>query len=524
MAHPLRAWGDVFCQMLDTVYGKRELDLNRPDDEVFHRVLGRLLEACEDLRALPEELDWAAFSAAEAFALVFEPLADQALPPPADPNAVQLLGWLELALDNAPALVVTSFQEGVVPKATTEDAFLPDRLRRELGLEHNERRYARDAYATAVLCASRQELRVIFARRDTKNDPVQPSRLNFACDDGRLVARAGRYFDTRPRPTAPRRLLLASADGGIPATSPFKPPAPIRHGKSMSHIAVTRFKHYIANPYRYYLRYIRGLESVDDAARELEANAFGSLLHDVLGAFGYDPDGPRHSAREKDIFDYLAEQLDALAGARYGAGQHRPAIRVQIEQARHRLRAFAPCQAQRVREGWLIAHVEHDQSLSIPFPVDGKPIDLVGRIDRIDFHEKDRKILILDYKTGDRAKEPGAAHHDGKKWIDLQLPLYRHLWRATKVDPLADSTIQFGYFNLPREAKDTAVLVADWDQAKLAEADETARKVVRALRDEIFEPAPGPVPEFDDGLGAICLDSVYRTPSLEDDENGEDPA
>src|SRR5206468_3131417 len=149
------------------------------------------------------------------------------------------------------------------------DAFLPDRLRCELGVLHNERRFARDAYAASVLAHSRKELRVIAARRDTKRDPLQPSRLLFACPDDVLIRRAQRLFGDNKTPTAARRMLLAP-NVPILKKSLFEVPQPEISGEMLERISVTRFKTYLACPYRYYLRHVRKLETVDDQARELD--------------------------------------------------------------------------------------------------------------------------------------------------------------------------------------------------------------------------------------------------------------
>ena len=199
--HLLRHWGDIFRKILGTVYGSGTLNLGAPDDEILHKTICRILAECDRLASTPEPLDTTPLSAREAFQVALGPLASETFPPPADADAVEILGWLELPLDDAPALIVTSFNEGFVPKSAGADAFLPDRLRRELGLLHNERRYARDAYATSVLCQSRQELRFLFAQRDTAKDPLQPSRLIFACPDAALIDRARQFF-AGPKPEA----------------------------------------------------------------------------------------------------------------------------------------------------------------------------------------------------------------------------------------------------------------------------------------------------------------------------------
>lgn len=518
-SQPLRMWRILLRDLLGAIYGERTLRVDQPADEFLHRSLLRLLQECDRLDSVPPALDTASLSATDAFQIALGPCADEALPPPADPNAVEILGWLELPLDDSRALAVTSFNEGFVPKSTGADAFLPDRLRRELDLLHNERRYARDAYAAKALAHSRKELRVIFARRDTNKDPLQPSRLLFACSEDKLVARARRFFGKDTSAAAPRRLLLAK--GTIPAESRFKIP-PVERKKRPQRIPVTHFKAYLACPYRYYLSHVLNLEAIDDAARELDGRAFGILLHRVLSSFGRAPADLRDSDHAERIFDYLSEQLTAYAAARYGSEQRRPAIRLQLELARQRLRAFATCQAAEVRDGWRILFVE-DEEMKLDFSADfliaEETVSVVGRIDRIDYHEISRTIRILDYKTADKCDTPDATHRRNADWIDLQLPLYRHLWPREKLDVPADCRLKLGYFNLAKQLEDTKVAVASWDEALLEQADDVAARVMRGIIKGEFNPAKE-APKYSEAFAAICHDNVLGAPGLDDDDDG----
>jgi hypothetical protein len=523
--YPLRTWGARFRKILGTVYGHRTVHLDQDADDLLHRTLCCILQECDQLSSLPPELDAMPLSATDAFQVALGPLAEKALPPHADPDAVEILGWLELPLDDSRALVVTSFNEGFVPKSAGADAFLPDRLRRELGLLHNERRYARDAYATSVLCESGKELRLLFARRDTRKDPLQPSRLIFACPDDALVRRAQQFF-AEPKALAASRHLLLGTEARILDKSRFEVPRPVAPYEGLDRISVTRFRTYLACPYRYYLRHVRKLKAVDDTSRELGGGAFGKLLHRVLNMFGRDGSGPRHSDRKREIFSYLADQLDTLAREIYGADQRRPAIWLQLEQARLRLSAFAACQAELVREGWRILYAEDDEEdeFSANFLVNDEPlIKLVGRIDRIDFHEGERKVRILDYKTADTGRSPDKTHRNHQGWIDLQLPLYRHLWRAAPLTLPDGLAAELGYFNLPKQIDEAGVSVADWDEAALKDADNTAEQVIRSLRRAIFSPPRyDPVPDFNEDLAAICQDNVHgRRAFREDDDPGD---
>jgi hypothetical protein len=241
----LRDWGDIFRGLLAKIYGRKTLILENEEENLLHGVIRKILEELRKLDGLPESLDKERLGAPDAFQIILGPLANDFLPPPADSEAVEILGWLELPLDDSKALVVTSFNEGFVPKSAGADAFLPDQLRRELNLMHNDRRYARDAYATSVLCHSRESLRMISARKDTNKDPLAPSRLLFACDDNALVRRTQAYYASPSSALArggnSRRLLLAPANGIIPRESKFKIPG-AKLGKSLERISVTRFK------------------------------------------------------------------------------------------------------------------------------------------------------------------------------------------------------------------------------------------------------------------------------------------
>jgi hypothetical protein len=537
---PLRLWGDCFRRLLAPIYDHRILNLDDHGDDVLRRTIRMILAECDRLNSLPEALDSIPLSAADAFHIALGPVANETLPPPADPSAVEILGWLELPLDDGPALIVTTFNEGFVPKSAGADAFLPDRLRAELGLMHNERRYARDAYATSVLCHTRRELRVVFARRDTKKEPLHPSRLLFACDDETLVARAQRFFGKVAAPPVPPRLLLA-AEAKPQAKSSFVPPAPAEPFGEVAQIPVTHFRSYLACPYRYYLRHVRKLEAIDDAARELGGDLFGSLLHHVLSRFGRNTD-VRGSRRERDITEFLVEALRQEAKRLYGSDQRRAAVRLQLEQARLRLTAFAHHQAELASAGWRIIFAEDeddsgdsstssapksDKRLAITFEaLKDRQIQLVGRIDRIDFHEADNAIRILDYKTADKVQTPEQTHRRRDEWIDLQLPLYRHLWckAVPKLHVDKIEKVELAYLNLPRDAADAnaGFAPAPWTDEELRAADQVACAVIRGILARKFLPVTQPPPDFSEDFAAICLDNRYEQADADDDEENKE--
>src|SRR5690606_26240689 len=111
-----------------------------------------------------------------------------------DRDAVELLGWLELRLDDAPVAVITGFNEPFLPESVNAHPFLPNSLRERLGLVGNSRRFARDAYELTALVHSRERLRVIAGRRSATGDPLRPSRLAFAVEGETLARRVEQFY------------------------------------------------------------------------------------------------------------------------------------------------------------------------------------------------------------------------------------------------------------------------------------------------------------------------------------------
>ncbi len=510
-------------------------------------------------------------------------------------DAVEILGWLELATDDAPYLILCGMNEQNVPAARNGDLFLPNALREYLHIESNDRSYARDAYVLCRLLASRQSLHLVAGRRTATDDPLIPSRLLFATSLEGIARRAKRLFgDAVPTPTIPTlaekstanpssaqrtmeqntveqnvaerntveqpnamesitvsRVELTEREGGLyrvlstntsnvpnvsPNTKPleslvephaesstvavqsavshgytpaFHVPEPTAVSLPQSHglpvVSVTELRDYLACPYRYYLRHRLKLRPLGDMIDELDALLFGSLVHELLGDFAQHPE-ICESQDAQEIEAFLSERLDQLAALHFGVVRHSseksspvssslakslsstdplPAIRVQIEQLRYRLRGFATWQAHWTRQGWHIAYAEAPENSQKGRQVDlanqqevnfrladGRRVRLRGRIDRIDWNDQgdQPRLVIFDYKTSEKGEPPEKTHgHPASKtpkvtfdttsestenapkrmskkksttepsktadngsirkpeWTDLQLPLYRYL-------------------------------------------------------------------------------------------------
>ena len=502
---PLIEWIKPLRELLEAMYGGRDWNQEIPQQRTVVRVLRQFQAVLsEHTETIPAEL-MPQVSAADALHLVLEQLRSSSLPLPTDAGAIELAGWLELPLDDAPALIVCGLNEGYVPSSVNADLFLPDALRSRLGLQDNLRRYARDAYALSVLAATRERLDLIVSRRNPDGDPLIPSRLLFATDRERLAERALRFFSP-PLPVHGLPPLAGSltADRLEPD---FPIPRPLPFERPVLALRVTAFRDYLACPYRFYLRHILGLQPVDDAAEELDGAAFGNLLHDVMYRFG---NGPLRDSTDPGEIRKVLEGLLEQRVAEIFDGKPLAAVGVQVEQLRQRLRAFAEFQARWAEQGWQIRHTEVParHQPGSPFDVDGTPILLRGRIDRIDVHRDSGEVAVLDYKSSDSGKGPEAVHRRAGEWVDLQLPLYRHLVGELGLE----GPLRLGYLLLPKDLRSINVAFAEWDEQALEEADEVARDVVRAIREQHFWPPADPPPDFSEDLSPICQDRVFDRP------------
>ncbi len=477
----------------------------------FEHAIPELDALLEKIAGLPQRLV-REFDASEFLAMVLRELESIRVPPPAEKNAIEILGWLDLPMDDAPIAVLTCMNEGVVPSSLTSDLFLPDGIRAALEIEDNDRRFARDAYALSVIVATKSnpdDVKLIAGRRDTEGNPLLPSRLLFADEPDVVAQRVKRFFQVEERATP---VVFPGTFRAARKEAAFKPPDVRRPLTPVRSMRVTEFKDYLACPYRYYLRHRLKLDVLHDHDEELDAAKFGNVLHEVLRRFGIGD--ARNSADRGEITAFLDGQLDKIAAEIFG--EHpRAVVAIQMEQLRHRLGAFATWQADWVSRGNRIRFAElnlNDEATDAFRPYldldDGRRMNLRGRIDRIDVNSATGRGWILDYKSSDTAKKPEKAHVQKGKWIDLQLPLYRHVIRQSRemFPEIRDWTV--GYIVLPKDVSKTGVLEAAWSESDYAAAMETAYGVVRDVWDEKFGPeyrAKTP-PAFTEIYAAICRD------------------
>jgi len=502
-SRPIAQWTQPWSEILLAVYGSRTMNSKVYADRQIIKACEAIYQSLGNQRQVPPEFN-ASTSASQALEWAIQAATETRVVSPPTPNAIELAGWLDLALDDAPVMVVTSMNDEHVPASEVGHQFLPNELCRQLGILDNDRRYARDMYALTVIASVRENLQLIVGRRNEKGDPKKPSRLLFACDAHTAARRAKAFFEYENQQTSEMWITNRT---DFPSSQQLPIPEPICT-KPLSKLSVTKFKSFIECPYRFYLKHVLKLDTIADDWRELSGGTFGDLCHNVLEDFGQSD--ARDFEDPNRILEYWNDNLNTRVAQKY-AGSRLPALRIQVEQLRFRFERLAPLQAERRRNGWRIVSTE--EMLEHEFMVDGEPFIIRGKIDRVDRHVETGRIAVWDYKSSDKGVQAEKAHYKPRKreWVDLQLPLYRHLVKEVAVVADADfNRVTTGYVLMPKKLEDVGFNQTNWAPEELHAADELARDIIRKIRMSEYWPPVEKPPKFSDAYAAICQDNAFE--------------
>jgi len=487
-ARPLHEWAQPIADLIITIFGHHPLNRFAPADALMLATIEELQRSLQALASLAGPLTPPG-GAAHAIRAVLRPLEGAHLEVPDGDEAIELLGWLELHLDDAPALILTGVNEGFVPESINSHHLLPDSLRRELGLLDNERRYARDAYIFSALLASHRHLTIVAGRRTGEGEALKPSRLLLAASGEELAARVLRLFREFGE--------TAATPAGATTSTGFEIPRPVVNTPVES-MSATSFRSYLACPYRFYLRHLLRLGAESDSAAEIEAPLFGSITHVVLRGLYDSPAGRSSSVRE--VREFLLDTLHTVARHQFGSTPL-PTVPIQLRALEARLASFAEWQAARARDGWEIAQAEYDFSkLNVLIELaDESSMKLVGQVDRIDFHPATGSWAIFDYKVGDTARDPDETHRRRGSWVDLQLPAYLYALRQTGF--LTEASL--GYLCLSADPAKPIEQLAPWTEVELASAFAEMQSIATRVRAGCFWPPAAELQHFDE-FADIC--------------------
>lgn len=213
-----------------------------------------------------------------------------------------------------------------------------------------------------------------------------------------------------------------------------------------------RLETFAATPYLYFLKYVLGVEPLDEPALDdepwLNALRRGSILHDTFEAFLRqldEPPRPSHEALLTGTLDARIEE-EASRVAPPSEGVKEAARRQLLADAQVFLRS-------EVERGGTHTPLHHEVGFGygayrrhegdfgeLSLSVDGRTLPLRGRIDRVD-RRPDGTLAVWDYKTGRRSSfDEGDPLKDGAQ---LQWALYAYALEALTGETVTASGYYF---------------------------------------------------------------------------------
>ncbi|MFV0529893.1 MAG: PD-(D/E)XK nuclease family protein [Flavobacteriales bacterium] len=303
---------------------------------------------------------------------------------------LQLMGMLETRLLDFKNVIITSVNEGILPKGKTKSSFIPFDVRKHMELPTFQENDAIFAYHFYRLIQRAENIYLIY---NTENDDYGAGEKS--------------RFLTQLEIELPYEIKQ-----DIAAEDPYEKSVEllqiIKSSKMMERLyemaekgfSPSALNNYIRNPLTFYYQNILGLQEVETIEETMNAKTLGIIVHNTLEKL-YKPyidevlTVETISKLQNQSEKIVQNQLDEV----YTNGDYSKGKNILIYGVAKRfVHNFLEYEKQEITEGNEIIIKQLEVELKIPFYTKDKEINLRGFADRID--QYNGIIRILDYKTG----------------------------------------------------------------------------------------------------------------------------
>ena len=316
-------------------------------------------------------------------------------------EGLQIMGTLETRGLDFENLIVTSFNEGVFPKRSPQNSFIPYNLRRAFNLPTTEHQDALAAYNFYRLI---HRAKRIFFLYDSRTEGIQSGEASRFVHQlhyhyGVKINRKSVSFDLAFE--SPKILQIAKNKTVLEKLEHF-----FSSDENAKSLSASTINTYIDCPLQFYLTRVEEVKQADEVKETVEDNMFGTIFHAAMEHLYKPYKGQmmqtgdfdeliKNTLRiDKEIarafsvhyFKRKDEKIVPLEGNNLLIAR---VIRKFILQILRTDKRYAP-----------FRYIDSEERCHIRYPIFGgaKEVNIKGFIDRID--EKDGQVRILDYKTG----------------------------------------------------------------------------------------------------------------------------
>ena len=331
--------------------------------------------------------------------LVQKALQGIAVPLAGDPlTGIQVMGLLETRNLNFDKLIILGFNEGIIPKSSIGNSFIPDSIRRVYGLPVLENLDAISAYMVYRLLQRAKNINFVYNGLTDESTAGEPSRIlkQLEYESNFEFKYHALNLSVKTETTNEVQIDKHANVQIQQALQKY-----LSKQKVLSPSALTL---YIANPIDFFFKYIAGIPEPKEVSAVIEAHKIGSILHMVMELF-YQPLLAQEITSEK--ITERKKELKHLIDVAFASVIYERREKMQDYKGMQKvILSIVAAYVDIVlahdmgQTPFQIVSLEQKVSAEITFPLNGKEesIKIFGIIDRVDV--KDGVTKIVDYKTG----------------------------------------------------------------------------------------------------------------------------
>ncbi|QNL51126.1 PD-(D/E)XK nuclease family protein [Olivibacter sp. SDN3] len=319
-------------------------------------------------------------------------------------KGVQIMGMLESRNLDFKEIYILGANDGILPKKSFGNTFIPDAIRRAYGLPVLENQEALSAYLFYRLLQRSEQITIVYNNQVDENSTGEVSRFikQLAFESNFSFSQLKQQQETNIS-KLPLPLHITKTGKVAETLDNYLTVDPLK-------ISATALTNYIQSPLLFFFKNIAKIKEPDQLMDDFQVNKIGSVLHEVMQWFYEDLKSTNATITANRIHEKCSELptlcLQALSNTFYKNKTYlslekttsieKIILQIVEDYARIILNIdIGTCP-------FNIIELENNEDYVIDFliTVNGqeKLVKLQGIIDRID--EKDGKIRIVDYKTG----------------------------------------------------------------------------------------------------------------------------
>jgi len=319
-------------------------------------------------------------------------------------QGIQIMGLLESRNLDFNEIYILGANDGILPKRSFGNTFIPDAVRRAYDLPVLENQEALSAYLFYRLLHRSERISVVYNNQvnDTSTGEITrfmkqlafESRFNFTTLKQQQEMKTSKW---------PLPLSIAKTGAVAETLEHYLDGGPLK-------ISATALTNYIQSPLLFFLKNIARIKEPDLLIEDFQVNKIGSILHEVMQWFYEELKVEQAHITSERIRSKLKDLpslcLKALSNTFYNDRNYLQAEKTNsIEKIILQIvedYAHIILRIDQEASPFTIIELENTKDYIVDFPVTVNGIErkvkLQGIIDRIDV--KGGKIRIVDYKTG----------------------------------------------------------------------------------------------------------------------------